>query len=65
MLEKNSSILITYGERLQLESGILPERLSREWKLSLAEAQAIILNSQVTHVESDSAIPPEAKNVTW
>jgi len=41
-MEKTGTILLTQSEAAQVASGIVPERIARDWKLSLTELKEML-----------------------
>lgn len=54
MLEKTGMVTLTEEELIQIKMGTLPERLNREWSLTLEELKTIIQTNryQVSGVEN-------------
>ena len=41
-MEKTGTILLTQSEAAQVASGVVPERIARDWKLSLTELKEML-----------------------
>lgn len=58
-MEKTGTILLTQSEAAQVASGIVPERIARDWKLSLTELKEMLITGVETIPDTQTPSKPE------